>query len=175
MRRSRFRTIVDSSPRELRGDAMSDFKFSAGPWNVHEGAGAFGPGHRPSIGLEAKVERFKEIGLSGLQFHDDDAVPDMNGLGEDAIKERAAEVGAMLERHGMEPEFVAPRLWMDPHTEDGGYTSNSREDREFALWRSFRSIDIARALGCDRIVLWLASGPVELAAASISPKPRAGA
>ena len=24
------------------------------------------------------------------------------------------------------------------------------------MWRSYRSIDIARALGCDKIVLWLA-------------------
>jgi xylose isomerase len=135
---------------------MSDFRFSAGPWNVHEGADAFGPEVRPSIDLESKVKTFKEIGLSGVQFHDDDAVPDMNGLGEDAIKKRAREVGQMLGKHGMEAEFVAPRLWMDPHTTDGGYTSNSKEDREFAMWRSLRSIDIARALGCDRIVLWLA-------------------
>jgi xylose isomerase len=56
----------------------------------------------------------------------------------------------------LEAEFVAPRLWMDGRTIDGGYTSNSAEDREFALWRSFRSIDIARELGSDRLVLWLA-------------------
>ena len=135
---------------------MSNFRFSAGPWNVHEGADAFGPELRPSIDLESKVKRFKEIGLSGVQFHDDDAVPDLNGLDEAAIKKRARDVGEMLKRHGMEAEFVAPRLWMDPHTADGGYTSNSKEDREFAMWRSYRSIDIARALGCDRIVLWLA-------------------
>jgi xylose isomerase len=143
-------------PANTKEGAMSNFRFSAGPWNVHEGADAFGPGHRPSIDLESKVEKFKAIGLSGVQFHDDDAVPDLNGLGEGAIKKKAAEVGAMLKRYGMVPEFVAPRLWMDPHTDDGGYTSNSKEDREFAMWRSFRSIDIARALGCDRIVLWLA-------------------
>ena len=45
---------------------------------------------------------------------------------------------------------------MDPRTKDGGFTSTRKEDREFALWRAFRSIDIARELGTDLIVLWLA-------------------
>jgi len=45
---------------------------------------------------------------------------------------------------------------MDPRTVDGGFTSNCKEDRDFALWRAKRSIDIANALGCDKIVLWLA-------------------
>ena len=43
-----------------------------------------------------------------------------------------------------------------PRTIDGGFTSNSEKDREFAMWRAYRSIDIANALGCDKIVLWLA-------------------
>ena len=43
---------------------MSNFKFSAGPWNVHEGADAFGPVVRESISFEDKVKKFKEIGQS---------------------------------------------------------------------------------------------------------------
>jgi xylose isomerase len=34
--------------------------------------------------------------------------------------------------------------------------SCSAKDREYALWRSYRSIDIANELGTDLIVLWLA-------------------
>ena len=34
--------------------------------------------------------------------------------------------------------------------------STSEEDRNFARWRTYRSIDIANVLGCDKIVLWLA-------------------
>jgi hypothetical protein len=34
--------------------------------------------------------------------------------------------------------------------------STSKEDRDFAMWRSFRSIDIANELGAGKIVLWLA-------------------
>ena len=135
---------------------MANFKFSVGPWNVHEGADAFGPEVRTSISFEQKLAKFKEIGFTGIQFHDDDAVPDMNDLSESQIKSRARELKQLLDSQGLEAEFVAPRLWMDGRTIDGGYTSNSAEDREFALWRSLRSIDIARELGSDRLVLWLA-------------------
>jgi xylose isomerase len=135
---------------------MSKFKFSAGPWNVSEGADAFGPEVRKTIPFGKKVETFKKIGLDAVQFHDDDAVPEMNDLTETQIRARARETRKILENNGMVAEFVAPRLWMDPHTVDGGFTSNSKTDREFALWRAYRSIDIANELGCDKIVLWLA-------------------
>lgn len=135
---------------------MSRFKFSVGPWNVHEGADAFGPEVRETISFEDKVKKFSEIGFSAVQFHDDDAVPDMNNMTEAQIISHANDVKSLLNKYNMAAEFVAPRLWMDPHTTDGGFTSNSKEDREFAMWRAYRSIDIAKALGCNYIVLWLA-------------------
>jgi xylose isomerase len=135
---------------------MSRFKFSVGPWNVSEGADAFGPEVRKTIPFEKKVETFKKLGFDAVQFHDDDAVPELNDLTESQIRTRARETKKILENNGMAAEFVAPRLWMDPRTIDGGFTSNSKTDREFALWRASRSIDIANELGCDKIVLWLA-------------------
>ena len=135
---------------------MSKFRFSVGPWNVHEGADAFGSEIRQSIPLEEKIKKFSEIGFSAVQFHDDDAVPDINDLNENQIKTEAAVVKKLLDKYGMKAEFVAPRLWMDKYTDDGGFTSNSKKDREHAMWRALRSIDIANELGCDKIVLWLA-------------------
>ena len=135
---------------------MSKFKFTVGPWNVHTGADSYGPETRKAIDLETKFARFAELGFSAVQFHDDDAVPNMNNLTEEEIKAEARKVKAMLDKYGLAAEFVAPRLWMDPHTTDGGFTSTSEKDREFAMWRAYRSIDIAREQGCDLIVLWLA-------------------
>ena len=135
---------------------MSKFKFTVGPWNFHTGADSYGPETRKAIDLETKFARFAELGFSAVQFHDDDAVPNMNNLTEEEIKAEARKVKAMLDKYGLAAEFVAPRLWMDPHTTDGGFTSTSEKDREFAMWRAYRSIDIARELGCDLIVLWLA-------------------
>ena len=135
---------------------MSRFKYSAGPWNVHSGADAFGPPVRDEIDFVTKVKKYKQIGFDAIQFHDDDAVPNMNELSDDQIIKEAQKVKGILDDNGLVAEFVAPRLWMDPRTIDGGYTSNRAEDREFAMWRSYRSIDIANALGCKNIVLWLA-------------------
>ncbi len=135
---------------------MSNFKFSVGPWNVHTGADSYGPATRNEIAFEEKIKRFAEIGFSAIQFHDDDVVPNINNLTEEEIKAEARKVKALLDKYGLKAEFVAPRLWMDPHTADGGYMSTSKEDREFAMWRSKRSIDIANELGTDLIVLWLA-------------------
>ena len=135
---------------------MSKLKYSVGPWNVHEGADAYGPATRETISFEEKIKRFKEIGFDAIQFHDDDAVPDMNNLSEAEIIAKARKVKTLLDKRGLKAEFVAPRLWMDPRTIDGGFTSNNAKDREFAMWRACRSIDIANALGCDKIVLWLA-------------------
>ena len=135
---------------------MSQFRFSVGPWNVHTGADSYGPETRNAIDLETKFANFRKIGFDAVQFHDDDAVPNMNNLSEEEIKAEARKVKALLDTYDLKAEFVAPRLWMDPHTADGGFTSTSKEDRAFAMWRAYRSIDIARELGCDLIVLWLA-------------------
>ena len=135
---------------------MSRFKFSVGPWNVHEGVDGYGPATRQTISIEEKFKKFKEIGFDAIQFHDDDAVPNMNELSVEEIKAEARKMKALLDKYDLKAEFVAPRLWMDKRTIDGGFMSTSESDREFAIWRAYRSIDIARELGTDLIVLWLA-------------------
>ena len=132
------------------------FRFSFGPWNIHEGADPFGPTVRDSLSFARKLDMYKGLGFDGVQFHEDDAVPRMNEMTPAAIIAEAGQVRKLLDRHGLTPEFVAPRLWEDPRTVDGGYTSNSASDRQYALDRSKRTIDIARALGTNDIVLWLA-------------------
>jgi len=135
---------------------MSKFKFSVGPWNVHTGADSYGPETRADIPFEEKLKKFAELGFSAIQFHDDDAVPNMNDLTDEEIKAEARKVKDLLDKYNLKAEFVAPRLWMDPRTADGGYMSTSAADREYAMWRSYRSIDIANELGTDMLVLWLA-------------------
>lgn len=133
---------------------MSKFRFSVGPWNVHTGADSYGPATRADIPVEEKFQKFAEMGFSAIQFHDDDAVPNINDYTEEEIKEKARELKKTLDKYGLAAEFVAPRLWMDERTVDGGFMSTSEKDREYAMWRAYRSIDIANELGCDMIVLW---------------------
>ncbi len=133
-----------------------EYRFSFGPWNIHEGGDPFGPTVRDTIAFGQKLKQYKTLGFDGVQFHDDDAVPDMNDLSPEKIIKKAEDVRQMLEGEGLTAEFVAPRLWEDPRTIDGGYTSNDPKCRQYARDRSRRAIDIAVALKTDLIVLWLA-------------------
>jgi len=132
------------------------FKFTFGPWNIHEGADPFGPSVRKSLKFTHKLSLYKKLGFDGVQFHDDDAVPDMNDLTAQQIINKAKELKKVLDDHGLSAEFVAPRLWEDDRTIDGGYTSNDPLCRKYAIDRSKRAIDIANSLGTDLLVLWLA-------------------
>lgn len=133
-----------------------DYRFSFGPWNIHEGADPFGPPVRAPIPFHEKLPLYQELGFEGVQFHDDDAVPDLNDLTAAQIADQAKEVKTMLDDHGLVTELVAPRLWEDPRTIDGAYTSNDPDSRAFARERSHITIDIANILDTDLIVLWLA-------------------
>ena len=135
---------------------MSKFKFSVGPWNVHTGADSYGPATRSEIDFDTKLAMFAKIGFSAIQFHDDGAVPNINDYTEEEIKQKARKLKKKLDKYNLAAEFVAPRLWMDERTADGGFMSTSKKDREYAMWRAYRSIDIAKELDCDMIVLWLA-------------------
>src|SRR5229473_3630946 len=100
-------------------------RFSFGPWNISEGEDLFGPATRLPFSHEAKFALFSSLGFEGVQFHDDDVVPGLEGMTAPQVFQKSAEVGAMLRNQGLTPEFVAPRLWFAPQTIDGACTSNS--------------------------------------------------
>jgi xylose isomerase len=133
-----------------------EYRFSFGPWNIHEGADPFGPTVRDSIAFGKKLKMYKTLGFDGVQFHDDDAVPDMNDLNPEQIVKKAKEVKDMLDGEGLVAEFVAPRIWEDARTIDGAYTSNDPACRQYAKDRSRRMLDICDALETKLVVLWLA-------------------
>lgn len=132
------------------------YRFSFGPWNIHEGADPFGPTVRPSVPFDTKLKTLKDLGFDAMQFHDDDAVPGLDSLTPAQIRERARAVKAQLADHGLFAEFVAPRLWESPMTIDGAFTSNDPQCRQYAIERSKKAVDIAQELDCNLMVLWLA-------------------
>ena len=132
------------------------FRFTFGPWNIHEGADVFGPMVRNTVAFDKKLEMYKELGFDGVQFHDDDAVPVLEEKSASQITSEAKALKDRMENMGLKAEFVAPRLWEDPRTIDGGFTSNNAKERAYAIERSKISIDIANALDTDLVVLWLA-------------------
>src|SRR6266404_7514182 len=130
------------------------YRFTFGPWNISTGADPFGPPVRKEASFTDKIREYRKLGFDGVQFHDDDVVE--ADLDPQATERGAAKVRKMLESEGLFCEFIAPRLWEHPKTIDGAYTSNSAAERKYAIERSKRAVDIANALGCRDIVLWLA-------------------
>jgi xylose isomerase len=133
---------------------VNNYKFTFGPWNISTGSDPFGPAVRQELDFAHKIKIYKELGFDGVQMHDDDIVP--AGLTWQETEQGAKSVKKILDDHGLVCEFVAPRLWEDPRTVDGGYTSNSASDRAYALDRSKKAVDIAKIMDTNDIVLWLA-------------------
>jgi xylose isomerase len=130
----------------------TEYRFSFGPWNLHEGADPFGPVVRQPRELAEKLDIAVRLGFQGIQFHDDDVVPAEASPAE--TERGVAEVRRMLEDRGLTAEFIAPRLWEDPRTIDGAVTSNRAADRQYAIDRSRRAVDIARMIGTRDLVWW---------------------
>jgi xylose isomerase len=130
------------------------YRFSLGPWNIGQGADPFGPPVRPPMPFDDVLDAAVSLGFEGIQFHDDDAVPDLENLSPSKIIAAAEAMQRKLSDKGLVPEFVAPRLWEHSNGIDGGYTSNDPAARRWAIDRSRRSVDVALALGCDLIVMW---------------------
>ncbi len=137
-------------------DSLTEYRFSFGPWNIHEGSDPFGPPVRESFSFDEKVEYYRDLGFEGIQFHDDDVVPDIDDKTHAQIVARAKDVKRQIDDHGLLAEVIAPRLWESPLTIDGAFTSNSEKERQYALDRSKRCVDIANEIDCKNFVLWLA-------------------
>jgi len=134
--------------------ATHSYKFTFGPWNISTGADPFGPPVRAEMAFAEKIRQYKKLGFDGVQFHDDDIVP--YDLPEAEKLKKAAELKKVLDDEGLFVEIIAPRLWEDPHTIDGAFTSNCPKDRQYALDRAKRCVDLAKVVGCKNYVLWLA-------------------
>lgn len=128
-------------------------KFTFGLWTIgYNGADPFGGPTRPALDVERAVERLAELGAWGLTFHDDD----LFGFDPDeAHRDRQlARLRAALDRTGLVTPMVTTNLFSAPVFKDGGFTSNDRAVRRFALRKVLRNIDLAAELGASTFVMW---------------------
>ncbi len=130
----------------------SGFRFSLGPWCLDTGRDAFGPPVRKELSLSEVLKFCAELGYQGIELHDDDIVPNIDDRSHGQITNQAAEIRKQIDEQGLETVFVAPRLWEDRHTIDGAATSNSVDDRRYALERARKAIDIAQVMGTKRLI-----------------------
>lgn len=132
------------------------YRFAFGPWNIHEGADPFGPTVRPTVPDARKLAAFRELGYEGIMLHDDDVVSAIESKSASQVLAEAGTFRQTLADLGLTPEMVAPRLWEDARGIDGAFTANDPAIRRWAIDRSRQCVDIARAMGTDLVVLWLA-------------------
>jgi xylose isomerase len=128
-------------------------KFSFGLWTVGWPASdPFGSATRPPIDPVDTVHRLAELGAWGVSFHDDDLIPFGTESGE---RDRLiARFKAALEETGLVVPMVTTNLFSHPVFKDGGFTSNDRSVRRFALRKVMRNLDLAAELGAQTYVFW---------------------
>ncbi|SIR67286.1 xylose isomerase [Micromonospora avicenniae] len=128
-------------------------KFSFGLWTVGWPArDPFGDATRPELDAVEAVHRLAELGAYGITFHDDDLIP----FGADAATrdQHIARFRKALDETGMVVPMVTTNLFTHPVFKDGGFTSNDRDVRRYALRKVLRNVDLAAELGAKTFVMW---------------------
>ena len=127
--------------------------FTFGLWTVGwKGQDPFGDATRLPVDPVESVHRLAERGAYGVTFHDDDLVPFGATTGE--RDKQVARFQEALAETGMTVPMMTTNLFTHPVFKDGGFTSNDRSVRRYALRKVVRNIDLAAELGAETYVFW---------------------
>jgi xylose isomerase len=130
-----------------------DDKFSFGLWTVnYNGSDPFGGPTRAHLDTVHVVEKLAELGAYGLTFHDDDLFA--FGSTDAARQTEIDRLKQAMADTGIEVPMITTNLFSAPVFKDGGFTSNDRAVRRFALRKVLRNIDLAAELGAKTFVMW---------------------
>jgi xylose isomerase len=128
-------------------------RFSFGLWTVGWPANdPFGDATRPALDPVESVHRLAELGAWGVTFHDDDLIPFGSSSGE--RDKHIARFKDALAETGLVVPMLTTNLFKHPVFKDGGFTSNDRGVRRYALRKVLRNIDLAAELGASTYVFW---------------------
>ncbi|CAN5447639.1 xylose isomerase [soil metagenome] len=128
-------------------------RFTFGLWTVGwQGRDPFGDATRPALDPVESVHRLSDLGAAGVTFHDDDLIP-FGATGEERDRHIARFKDALAET-GMTVPMMTTNLFTHPVFKDGGFTSNDRSVRRYALRKVARNIDLAAELGAQTYVFW---------------------
>src|ERR671933_1638694 len=137
-----------SEPSPTRAD-----NFTFGLWTVGwQARDPFGDATRPALDPVESVHKLAELGAYGVTFHDDDLVP--FGSGDDDRRRDIDRFKAALAETGLVVPMMTTNLFTHPVFKDGGFTSNDRSVRRYALRKVMRNLDLAAELGAETYVFW---------------------
>ena len=130
-----------------------DDRFTFGLWTVGwPGRDPFGDATRGPVDPVESVHRLSELGAAGVSFHDDDVIP--FGSSEAERDKHIARFKEALAETGMSVPMMTTNLFTHPVFKDGGFTSNDRSVRRFAVAKVARNLDLAAELGAQTYVFW---------------------
>jgi len=130
-----------------------DDKFSFGLWTVgYAGRDPFGDATRAPMDPVHALEKLAGMGAYGVNFHDDDLIPfgsdDATRQGIiDRFKKGLADTGLAV-------TTATTNLFTHPVFRDGGFTSNDRDVRRYAIRKVMRNVDLAAEMGAEIYVAW---------------------
>jgi len=128
-------------------------KFSFGLWTIgYDGRDPFGGPTRPDLDVVDAVDNLARLGAYGLTFHDDDLFA--FGSTDAARQKQIGRLTQALTDTGLIVPMITTNLFSAPVFKDGGFTSNDRGVRRFALRKVLRNIDLAAELGAKTFVMW---------------------
>jgi xylose isomerase len=128
-------------------------RFSFGLWTVSwQGRDPFGDATRPALDPIEAIGKLAEAGAWGVTFHDDDLIP----FGSDAATRDRLIAGfkEACAKNNITIEMVTTNLFTHPVFKDGGFTSNDRSVRRFALRKVLRNVELTAELGAKTFVMW---------------------
>lgn len=130
-----------------------DDKFSFGLWTIGwQAQDQFGSATRPPLDTVLAVNKLSELGAYGMTFHDDDLF-----AFESTPSQRRTEINRLtsaLDATGLVIPMITTNLFSHPVFKDGGFTSNDRDVRRFALRKVIQNLDLAAELGAETFVMW---------------------
>ncbi len=98
------------------------------------------------------MHRLAELGAYGVTFHDDDLIP--FGSDDAHPTDHIGRFRKALDETGLVVPMVTTNLFTHPVFKDGGFTSNDRDVRRYALRKVLRNLDLAAELGARTFVMW---------------------
>lgn len=128
-------------------------RFSFGLWTIgYNGADPFGGPTRAPLDVVHAVEKLAELGAYGITFHDDDLFAFGSTEAErqrqiDRLKQALTDTGLIV-------PMVTTNLFSAPVFKDGGFTSNDRGVRRFAMRKAMRQLELGVELGAKTFVMW---------------------
>ncbi len=128
-------------------------KFTFGLWTVGWPArDPFGDATRAPVDPVESVHQLAAIGAYGVTLHDDDLVaPDASESEREATIERFTKA---LDETGLKVPMMTTNLFTHPVFKDGGFTSNDRSVRRYAIRKVMLNLDLAARFGAHTYVMW---------------------